>query len=95
MQYNLVTVSYMDYFGRSRLRAVVINVSPIEHFIRTGDPIVSVVKLSKSQYIMCKAAENKFKYELLERKDVDRLMHNLGTIVGVIYGFMFLVWWFS
>ena len=95
MQYNLVTVSYMDYFGRSRLRAVVINVSPIEHFIRTGDPIVSVVKLSKSQYIMCKAAENKFKYELLERKDVDRLMHNLGTSGGVIYGFMFLVWWFS
>lgn len=95
MQYNLVTVSYVDYFGRSRFKAVVINVSPIEHFIRTGEPIVSVVKLTKQQFIMCKAAENKLKYEFLDRRDADRLMQNLGTIVGVVYGFMFLVWWFS
>ena len=95
MQYNLITVSTVDYFGRSRLKAVVINVSPIEHFIRTGEPIVTVVKLSKQQYIMCKAAENKYKYELLDRRDADRLLSNLGVIVGVVYGFMFLVWWFS
>jgi len=44
---------------------------------------------------MCKAAENKLKYEFLDRRDADRLLQNLGTIVGVVYGFMFLVWWFS
>jgi hypothetical protein len=88
-----VTVSYVDYFGRSRFKAVIINVSPIEHFIRTGEPIVSVVKLTKQQFIMCKAAENKLKYEFFDRRDADRLLQTLGTIV--VYGFMFLVWWFS